>query len=150
MSEIEDNNLLTLADEFRAAAFALGISGETVARMAKSPERALACVEETARLGKGPGLAVHMFDAGDWPRAPKGQSMNAHAPVTSCSTCDGDRFVLVALRPAKPGDVSGANFEEWEVCPDCSNADSSFWRADGTRRMQLLPERIREMMKAFR
>ena len=136
MSEIESNDSTqSFADDFRAAAFALGISGETVARMANSPERALACVQECERLGKGPGLAVHMFDAGDWPKERKSSSkdtrMNAFAPPSDCALCDGDRFVMDGLYR----------------CPQCNHQEIAYTRFDGSRFEPPSPERVRELMQ---
>lgn len=60
---------------------------------------------------------------------------NAHAEATRCSLCDGDRFVLVESEP-----------DRYAVCPDCSTADASFWRHDGTRFVPPDSARVREMM----
>ena len=156
MSENEGSELQALTTTLRTEAFALGITGETVARMSHSPERALACVQEAVRRGGGPGLAVHIFDAGDWPREPKSSSTNLHAPAGECQTCGGDRFVLVARRPVvqsiwmrehgitPPADSA---IEEMAACPDCSSAETGFTRFDGSKARALDPARIRMMLK---
>ena len=74
---------------------------------------------------------------------------------TECSTCGGDRFVVVSMRrPVQsawmsehgiqaPGDLS----EEMAPCPDCNAAaDTSFWRSDGTKFEGPDPAKVRERM----
>jgi hypothetical protein len=60
---------------------------------------------------------------------------------SDCPTCDGDRFVLVATRPAKHG-----NLEEFAPCPDCGPKEVSHYRYDGQLIRAPDPERTREMM----
>lgn len=71
---------------------------------------------------------------------------NAHAPATTCRTCDGDRFVVAGLRAIAGMDVAQVHHEEWACCPDCNTADVAFWRHDGSRFTPPDPARVREMM----
>lgn len=73
-----------------------------------------------------------------------------------CPTCQGDRLVLVARRPAqatawmiereiKPS----GSYEEFATCPDCNTtADASFRRQDGTRFVPPDPASARTMMNS--
>lgn len=72
---------------------------------------------------------------------------NAHAEATHCTLCNGDRFVLVNLRAIAGMDVAQVHHEEYAPCPDCNQADVSFWRHDGTRFTPPDPSRVREMMR---
>jgi hypothetical protein len=72
-----------------------------------------------------------------------------------CATCNGDKFVLVSLRPPVQSawmtehgiTASKEGIEEMAPCPDCNaEADTSFWRTDGTKASGLDPARVREMM----
>ena len=94
--EIESNSFVEQQEDFRKIARDFGITGETIARMALSPDRALACVEAAQAKYAGPGLAVHMFDAGDPPTQrdrKQGPKTNLAAPIPDCDVCGGDRFV---------------------------------------------------------
>lgn len=86
----------------------------------------------------------------------KTRSTNQPTPDTECSTCAGDRFVVVGTRPPvvspwatergiKP--VEGEMYEEMAACPDCNQTDTSFWRGDGTKSRALDPEKVRELMR---
>jgi len=112
---------------FRDRAQAFGIEQRTIERMALSPSRALACVEEARRRGTGPGLAVHMFDAGDDPsqgRKVRGPNLYAES---SCMECGGDRFVVVDTRaPVQSAwmtehkiTASADEIEVYAPCPAC-------------------------------
>lgn len=73
-----------------------------------------------------------------------------------CTTCHGDRMVVVATRPVQqtpwmkahgitpPADAS---IEEVAPCPDCnSSTDTSFRRYDGSLVRPLDPGKVRELM----
>ena len=129
--EFESSELQALTEDFRAKAFDFGIKGETVARMSKSPERALACLEEAIRRMAGPGLAVHMFDDGDFPQPPPRKGTNLHSAITACPTCDGDRFIVYSTRPSEQsmwmkehGLEAKGYSEQMAPCPDC-NAEAN-------------------------
>lgn len=77
--------------------------------------------------------------------------------VTLCPTCEGDRFVLVGSRPvvqtqwmrdhgiALAGD---AQHDEYAACPDCNaNAETGFFRADGSKFVGMDPAMTRERMR---
>lgn len=69
-----------------------------------------------------------------------------HGPSV-CETCDGDKMVLVAIRPSAVNPTSG--FEEMAPCPDCnSDADADFWRGDGSRHRSPDPATIRMRMSS--
>lgn len=87
----------------------------------------------------------------------KKDGTNLHGK-SDCPTCGGDRFVLVARRPAKasvwmqqhkivPPDVEG--MEEYAACPDCnSKADTSHSRPGGGKKAEALdPATVRERMQ---
>ena len=88
-------------------------------------------------------------------RSSKARTTNQPAPDVECSTCGGDRFVLVGTIPAvttawmeehgiKAPD--GAATETYAACPSCNPTDTSFWRGDGSRSRALDPEKVRELM----
>lgn len=95
----------------------------------------------------------------DEPAQNTGQRMasNRSAPATTCATCGGDRFVVVALRAPvqtpwmkahglKPSIEHG--IEEYAPCPDCSpSLDASFHRFDGTPVRTPDAARTRELMR---
>jgi len=69
-----------------------------------------------------------------------------HGPG-ACETCDGDKMVLVAIRPSATNPTSG--FEEMAPCPECnSDVDAGFWRGDGSRFVPPTAEQTRMRMKA--
>lgn len=129
---------LTPKMRFRADGIAFGISSETVERMALSPERALACLDAARKRGGGPGLVVHMFDAGDWPGrndTPTPSGTNLAARATDCQTCGRDRFVVVSKRRPQTsqwmkehGITANADewIEEYAPCYSCSRDAFSF------------------------
>ena len=100
MNEIEDDAFKREQHNFKTLALNEGMTGESVDRLAKNPTRALACLEAAMQKGAGPGLAVHMFDAGDHPskRERQAPKTNLHAAVTQCEVCDGDRFIVDHVR----------------------------------------------------
>lgn len=55
----------------------------------------------------------------------------------ACSTCNGDRFVLVGLR----GEI-----EEMGVCPDCNAIEITHYRYDGSMFRNMDPGLVRERM----
>ncbi len=71
---------------------------------------------------------------------PKAAGVNLHSE-SKCRTCDGDRFVVVGLRPVKNGGI-----EEYAPCPDCNPIDVSFHRHNGTIARSLDPAKVRELM----
>lgn len=85
--------------------------------------------------------------------APKRVGVNLSVD-RECSTCGGDRFVVVATRPAKQtvwmrerGLEPQGEIEEVAACPSChSDLDASHWRHDGTRVQSPDPAKVREMM----
>lgn len=93
-------------------------------------------------------LAKHWLRVFEEAEQRKTKGTNVHAPATHCKTCDGDRFVVVNLRPAKPG-ITGANFEEWAACPDCHSVDASFVRY-GSRFVPPDPARVRQILRDSR
>lgn len=89
----------------------------------------------------------------DEPFVPK---TNAAVDVV-CSTCHGDRFVLVSKRVPQQSPWAMAKgieipkdpplYEQYAACPDCnSQTDTSFWRHNGTKASALDAARVREMM----
>ena len=61
-----------------------------------------------------------------------------------CSTCEGDKMVLVSLRPSGN---EHSPYEEYAPCPDCNaGAKTSFWFWDGEHRRQLDPTEVRARM----
>ncbi len=87
---------------------------------------------------------------------PKTAKANLQGKASDCRTCGGDRLVVVTVRAAvatsqmtklgiKLPKVDG--MEEWAACPDCSTADPSFFRADGSQARALDPAKVREWMK---
>jgi predicted Zn-ribbon and HTH transcriptional regulator len=89
-------------------------------------------------------------------RAERRGGMNLVAPASECSTCGGDRFVVVSLRPVVQSQwmkehgiesAADARIEEMAACPSCNaEANTSFQRQDGTWARQHDPAKIREMM----
>lgn len=78
-------------------------------------------------------------------------------PAESCSTCAGDLFVFVGLRPAVKTQwmeehgidvpASGNMIEEWAPCPDCNpECNTSFPRPDGRVFTSMDPTHVRERM----
>jgi hypothetical protein len=112
-----------------------------------------------AVMGEGilltaPALAKHWQRVAEEVERPKGT--NLHADATACSTCKGDRFVLVSTRPAKQSAwmreqgievVPDAELEEYAPCPECGAQEISFWRFDGSRASVPDPARVREMLR---
>lgn len=129
----------------------LGAREFEIVALLMDPARGAAALDVAVSKGASHPIAyaIKVFDNPDW--QPSGETrkkaVNVHARPTACQTCDGDRFVVVKMRPAVPGKVSGANFEEYAPCPDCNDQDASFWRADGTKASPPSPERVREMMR---
>lgn len=77
-------------------------------------------------------------------------------PDVACTTCRGDRFVLVQMRTPEATDwqqkrghvpPEGLYYEEYAPCPDCnSGANTSFRRADGLEVVCPDPDTVRRMM----
>lgn len=66
---------------------------------------------------------------------------------TICTTCDGDKMVLVGYRRSESEHPGEKGFDLMAPCPDCnSGANGDFWRADGSRFRLPDPGRVREMM----
>ncbi len=87
---------------------------------------------------------------------PKTAKANLQGKASDCRTCGGDRLVVVAIRaPVQSSWMKKrgikipqtAGMEEWAPCPDCSTADPSFFRADGSQARALDPGKVREWMK---
>ena len=87
---------------------------------------------------------------------PKTAKANLQGKASDCRTCGGDRLVVVTVRAAvatsqmtklgiKLPKVDG--MEEFSPCPECSTADPSFFRADGSQARALDPGKVREWMK---
>lgn len=77
--------------------------------------------------------------------------------VYSCATCKGDRFVLVATRPAAQTDwmqkrgfePQSPGMEEYAPCPECNaSADTSFYRHDNTEFRAPDPATVRRLMSS--
>jgi hypothetical protein len=89
-------------------------------------------------------------------RQAKPKATNQHSQATKCELCSGDRFVLVATRPAKSTAwmeerkrKPNGEMEEYAPCPDCnSGCDASFRRPDGYLVTPPDPSRVREMMRS--
>ena len=87
-------------------------------------------------------------------RVPRVQTLNGSAAVTDCSTCGGDRFVLVSRRrPVATAwmndhglSVSEEKIEEYAPCPDCGAQEVEWYVGERTRRCPD-PGRVREMMR---
>lgn len=141
-------------DSLRSEMEKLGAREFEIVALAMDPARGAAALAYAINRGADNPIsyAIKIFDNPDW--QPSGEvrrrATNAYARPTACQTCDGDRFVLVKLRPAVPGKVSGANFEEYAPCPDCNDQDASFHRFDGTRAAPPSPAKVREMMNDLR
>jgi hypothetical protein len=130
VNEFDDDAFKREQANFRTLALNEGMTGETVERLAKNPSRALACLEAAMHKGAGPGLAVHMFDAGDHPskRERTTPRTNLHAAPSSCQICGGDRFVVVSTRVPQQSawmkehgiEPNEAELiEEYGPCPKC-------------------------------
>lgn len=79
-------------------------------------------------------LAKHWLRVFEETEQRRSRGTNQHAGL-GCETCSGDKFVQVESGP-----------DRYAVCPDCSTADASFWRHDGTRFVPPDSARVREMM----
>lgn len=79
-------------------------------------------------------LAKHWLRVFEESEQRRSRGTNQHAGL-GCETCSGDKFVQVESEP-----------ERYAVCPDCNQADASFWRADGTRFVPPDSARVRELM----
>jgi hypothetical protein len=98
-------------------------------------------------------LAKHWLRVFEESEQRKVRGVNQHSDA-SCQTCNGDRFVLVALR--KPVQSSWMRehgiaprddgIEEYAPCPDCGPSDVGFFRPDGTKFRTLDPAQVRERM----
>ena len=83
---------------------------------------------------------------------------NLSAPATACTTCGGDRFVVVSLRKPVQSpwmkergiEVAGdATLEEYAPCPDCNaQAHPEFRRFDGTMAVAPDPGKVRDALTA--
>lgn len=99
-------------------------------------------------LGRGAehpiAYAIKMFDNADWnpPGAKKATVTNAYAAPSGCSTCGGDRVVLIGTRPSKN---PASPYEDYAPCPDCFTGDISHFRPNGTVFAPPAPERVRQM-----
>ena len=153
---LSDNTAITLKSELAK----LGAREFEVVALTMDPERGWAALQYAIeREAERPiQYAIAMFDNPNW--RPSGETTrrgtNQPAPDVACQTCGGDRFVLVSLRKPmqsawmkergiEPSETE--MIEEMAACPDCNQADTSFWRADGSRSRALDPEKIREMMR---
>lgn len=78
---------------------------------------------------------------------PKLVIVNAPPAASSfeCETCQGDKMVLVGIRPSPVNPTSG--FDEMAPCPDCNSADVTFYRADGSRFRPPDPAVVRARMQ---
>lgn len=83
------------------------------------------------------------------------QGTNRAPADIECSTCSGDRFVVISQR--KPVTTIWMQehgitareeemIEEYAPCPDCNSADISFRRSDGTKAVSPDAAKVREMM----
>jgi hypothetical protein len=78
------------------------------------------------------------------------------AATTRCSTCDGDRFVLVRLRPQKATawmidhnikPSTTEMHEEYAPCPDCNPVEIKQFRYDGTVFRSMDPAAVRDTLR---
>jgi len=76
-------------------------------------------------------------------KAREPQGTNRPAPHVVCETCGGDRFVIVATRPAPQSDTA---FDETAPCPDCNPVEVTWRRHDGTPMRTPDPARTRQLM----
>ena len=81
------------------------------------------------------------------PDSQPGTGTNQSARVTECSTCQGDRFVTVALRSPHNPNVKDRFYEEVAPCPDCNPIDVSYFRHDGTKFRGMDPAAVRQAIK---
>jgi hypothetical protein len=87
-------------------------------------------------------------------RQAKPKATNQHSQATKCELCSGDRFVLVATRPAKSTAwmeerkrKPNGEMEEYAACYICnSDANVSFSRPDGSRFVGPDPARAKQML----
>ena len=92
-------------------------------------------------MGPGAGLLERWCAVADELKPRRAE--NVHAAPTRCETCGGDRYVIVATRSEGRSEV-----DEYAACPDCnSTADTSFYRADGTRARALDSAQVRERLR---
>lgn len=87
---------------------------------------------------------------------PKPTGVNLHGSP-GCVVCGGDKFVVVAIRPAKQSPwmearklvpTSDIGFEELAPCYACNaNVDTEFFRFDGTKARSLDAAKVRELMR---
>ena len=80
---------------------------------------------------------------------------NQHGRATLCTTCGGDRFVVVRTRPveqtpwmrAKGITPPKASIDEYAPCPEChSSLDTHFMRQDGSKFTTPDPEQTRRYL----
>jgi hypothetical protein len=138
----------------------LGAREFQVVALSADPERALAAIEATRSKGHVEHLiayALTLFDDPEW--RPSGErprrATNLAAPASTCATCGGDRFVVVATRPVTASvwmkehgiePPEGAVEEEYAPCPDCNPQDVSFYRHDGSRFVTPDVAKVRELL----
>lgn len=89
-------------------------------------------------------------------RKSRPQSTNRHSRTTACATCDGDRFVVVRLRPPDQTiwmdehniKANAKEFhEEYAPCPDCNPQEITHRRYDGTPWRVMDPAAVREALR---
>ena len=147
------------AEDLRRELQALGAREFEVVALAMDSGRGLSALHYALAQGAEHPIAytIKVFDNPDW--QPSGErprrATNLNAPATTCATCGGDRFVVVATRPVTASvwmkehgiePPEGAVEEEWAPCPDCSPQDVSFYRHDGSRFVTPDAAKVREMM----
>jgi hypothetical protein len=104
-----------------------------------------------------PALAKHWRRvAEEAVRKNRPQSTNRHAQATGCTTCNGNRFVTVRLRPQEqtmwmkerrlvPHPTSF--HEEVAPCPACHPVEVTYWRHDRTEFRSMDPAQVREAIQ---
>lgn len=135
----------------------LGASEIDMLLFRSDPERAFSAIDAALTRGADNAVryAISLFEDPAWRPQKPAKATNLHT-VTDCSTCGGDRFVLVRMRTPtrsvwmeehgiEPNEDAG--YEEYAACPDCNLADTSHWSADGTRAAALDPAKVRELIQ---
>lgn len=132
-------------EDFSETLRKMGAREFQIVALSVDEERALSAIAEAERRGVSSVIpyALTLFDDPSWSGStarPK-RATNQAVEVT-CVTCGGDRFLVHSTRSpslsswmAERGIEPGSDpIEEMKPCPECNaNANTAFFRADGTR-----------------
>ena len=142
--------------DFKEELRRLGAREFEIVALQADEERAMAAVALAQAKGaeRPVAYALTLFEDPQWMPVGKPRlRTNLSAPVSECATCGGDRFVPFRERPAEQTtwmrehgiELRGdPKLEEWAPCPDCNrDADTGFWRSDGTRFQSPHPDEVR-------